>query len=49
VNEWVNVPPRGQISTLGQSSPLGARGEVKNGPLESQIGSFLLKIFVLFN
>jgi hypothetical protein len=27
VNEGVNIPPRGQIS------PLGARGEVKNGPL----------------
>jgi hypothetical protein len=26
VNEGVNIPPR------GQSSPLGARGEVKNGP-----------------
>jgi hypothetical protein len=27
VNEGVNIPPR------GQSSSLGARGEVKNGPL----------------
>jgi hypothetical protein len=27
VNVGVNIPPRGQIS------PLGARGEVKNGPL----------------
>jgi hypothetical protein len=27
VNKGVNIPPRGQIS------PLGARGEVKNGPL----------------
>jgi hypothetical protein len=28
VNEGVNIPPR------GQSSPLWARGEVKNGPLK---------------
>jgi hypothetical protein len=27
VNEGMNIPPRGQLS------PLGARGEVKNGPL----------------
>jgi hypothetical protein len=27
LNEGVNIPPRGKIS------PLGARGEVKNGPL----------------
>jgi hypothetical protein len=27
VNKGVNIPPRGQIS------PLGVRGEVKNGPL----------------
>jgi hypothetical protein len=29
VNEGVNFAPRGQIS------PLGARGEVKNGPLST--------------
>jgi hypothetical protein len=29
VNEGVNISPR------GQSSPLGAKGEVKNGPLDS--------------
>jgi hypothetical protein len=31
VNEGVNIPPRGQIS------PLGARGEVKNGPQGDQM------------
>jgi hypothetical protein len=30
---WVNLTPRGQISPLRPSSPLRARGEVKNGPL----------------
>jgi hypothetical protein len=30
VNEGMNIPPRGQLS------PLGARGEVKNGPLVAQ-------------
>jgi hypothetical protein len=39
VNKGVNIPSRGHISHLGakftpgSSSPLGARGEVKNGPL----------------
>jgi hypothetical protein len=32
VNEGVNIPPRGPISPLGAKFPLGARGEVKNGP-----------------
>jgi hypothetical protein len=32
VNKGVNIPPRGQIS------PLGASGEVKNGPLFFQHG-----------
>jgi hypothetical protein len=32
VNKGVNIPPRGQIS------PLGARGEVKNGPLVGFLG-----------
>jgi hypothetical protein len=31
VNKGVNIPHRGQISSLGPSSPLGARSEVKNG------------------
>jgi hypothetical protein len=33
MNEGVNIRPRGQIS------PLGARGEVKNGPLIQIQGS----------
>jgi hypothetical protein len=35
VNKGVNIPPRGQIS------PLGASGEVKNGPLFFNTGSSL--------
>jgi hypothetical protein len=31
VNEGVNIPPRGQIT------PLGARGEVKNGLLDELV------------
>jgi hypothetical protein len=31
VNEGVNIPPRGQFS------PLGAKGEVKNGPLFAKV------------
>jgi hypothetical protein len=32
VNKGVDIPPRGQILPLGPSSPLRARGEIKNGP-----------------
>jgi hypothetical protein len=40
VNEGVNIPPRGLIL------PLGARGEVKNGPLgfAAQLDTTLLGI-----
>jgi hypothetical protein len=41
VKEGVNIPPRGQIS------PLGARGEVKNGPLERKPGIFWLQLIFL--
>jgi hypothetical protein len=43
VNEGVNIPPRGQIS------PLGARGEVKNGPLFTQKFIYLTKLEKLIN
>jgi hypothetical protein len=33
VNEGVNIPPRGHISSMGAKFTPGARGEVKNGPL----------------
>jgi hypothetical protein len=36
VNKGVNIPPRDQIS------PLGARGEVKNGPLIMQESDLII-------
>jgi hypothetical protein len=40
VNEGVNIPLREQISTLG------ARGEIKNGPLHTNLRSWVSSIHV---
>jgi hypothetical protein len=51
VNEGVNTTPRGQISplgttlTLGWSSPLRARREVKNGPIKKMTNAFTCVLF----
>jgi hypothetical protein len=42
VNKGVNIPPGGQIS------PLGARGEVKNGPLTNPDWENVSPSFIFF-